>query len=126
MKYTVSGNQLITHVELGEDVQFPVLVDPNIVAVGYGGNAGWPRWNEFQSCDCFDFLNTYAGFGLGTKDEETEIPGGVSSSQYGEWYINPDGGSVVKLTRVDIQGAQHVPWTSNASSSFGAWIYQGG
>ena len=56
--YTVSGNTLSTHVNLNGDVDFPVLVDPDIN--GYYGEASsasvWSGWQSYSTCGgCFGF-----------------------------------------------------------------------
>ena len=95
--YTLKGNLLTTHVATGQGVQYPVLVDPEIV-VGYGGagSGNWASWATYSTCGCYTF-GTFNN--VGRFVQPGSIPSGES---YGEWYVNP--GKGVLVTRVDIQG----------------------
>ena len=127
--YSVSGNQLITHVKLGEDVQFPVLVDPNIVAAGL---RSWERLGRMarsgDPCGCFFSRMSPAILDLEHRNE-AEISGGRVPPRSTRSGISiPIMGAYVKLTRVDVQNVETTsPWTRNHRARvFKAWIYQGG
>lgn len=111
--YSVDGDVLSTHVELGESVAFPVMVDPLIdedLGETYGdygqsgGGGSWNGWEFYSSCGgCYTYtedseqLETYAT--IAPEDD------------YGEWYIyapraGTEHGSA--LTKVWLDFAYHV------------------
>jgi RHS repeat-associated protein len=105
--YAVSGDVLDTHVDLGESVAYPVMVDPLIVGFyGEYENANvWSGWHHAENgCGCFGFPE-YAGLlQAGTN------PTSYGYGYYGEWYINALGDGdpgEAGIARVDILGMTH-------------------
>jgi RHS repeat-associated protein len=109
--YTVSGDQLTMHENLGEDIQFPVLVDPLFIGE-YGTYAGGNDWNGWESnsthepnCgtgNCFTFYDepTYLEWGAGP---------GTPVYAEGAWGIKAPGygAGASGITRVDLVGVDH-------------------
>jgi RHS repeat-associated protein len=100
VSYSVSGDTLVTQVNLSGAVDFPVLVDP--VALGYYGEYNgahvWPGWQVRTSGP---------NWGAPEYGELIQIgsnPGQPVSAD-GEWYVNAPGEA--SITRVDIQGLTH-------------------
>ena len=106
--YSISGDVLTTHVELGGDVALPVLVDPELyIFYGYygetNGSGSWAGWHDavtsnFELFENADLL-------------EVSAPHGSPFDSYGELYAyapGPEGktGSA-GITRVDLTGVRH-------------------
>ena len=107
--YTVSGDELITHVDLSGDVDFPVLVDPVVIAQygEAGGDNQWQNWTTYSTCGgCFGFP-AYAN--LLQAGAEYTVPAG----NYGEWYTGVASSSAARITRVDVTGLTHQPETES-------------
>jgi RHS repeat-associated protein len=107
VSYTVRGTTLTTHVDLGGNVDFPVLVDPLFIG-NYGasnGSGSWSGWTRnFPACGCFSF---YAE----PHFLMTGVNPGAPFGEYGEWYAAAPGphglpGSA-GITRVDLTGVGH-------------------
>ena len=100
--YTVSGHTLTTHVSLNSNVDFPVLVDPEVFGyygLANGGN-GWANWHNWQACGCFGF-----------EEEPTRIAVvaqnlGPSQGAFADWYTG-SGNTQAQIMRVDVGGAYH-------------------
>jgi YD repeat-containing protein len=104
--YSLSGDVLTTSVDLQGNVDFPVLVDPKIVVAHYGEEGkGWQgrenrgSWHAAENCSCIGF-GPFRGTGEGLW---RTVPPPFENS-FGQWFLNPDGGSEVKITRVDVSG----------------------
>jgi RHS repeat-associated protein len=104
--YSISGDVLMTHVDLSGNVDFPVLLDPAIYPTYYGENDGagsWAGWKSYLS----------SGYGLAESASELEVYAneGESYGSYGELYIYPPGplglpGSA-GITRVNLYTVGH-------------------
>jgi RHS repeat-associated protein len=106
--YSVSGNVLTTHVDSNGDVDFPVLVDPEVYVVNgsYGsvnGSGTWAGWHDALTSN-FEFY------------EEPDLleaisPHGGAYGSYGEIYIDAPGpqgkAGSAGITRVDLTGVSH-------------------
>jgi YD repeat-containing protein len=119
--YSVTGNTLTTHVDLSGSVDFPVLVDPEVIGY-YGSGYGWQHWATAQGggCTCFHFRE--ASYELAIESNEHL---GQPQGPYGEWYTG-NGGGIVTLTRVDLTGANHSTIYNVNQSYFEAGIYESG
>jgi RHS repeat-associated protein len=109
VSYTVSGDRLITHVDLAGSVAFPVLVDPAYTdSEGYGnyGAGTWGGWVTAADCsECYGWnesageLGVVIGVGDWTVDDR------------GEWWFSAPGGLASEggagIVRVDIDGLSH-------------------
>src|SRR5579875_249856 len=105
VSYSVSGDRLVTHVSLAGNVQFPVLLDPEII--GWYGEAGgddaWQNWQTYSTCGgCF-------GFPEYPNLIQTGAEVGWPEGQYGEWYIGVPVSLWARVTRVDVTGLTHQP-----------------
>jgi streptogramin lyase len=133
VSYTIAGDTLTTHVSLTGNVDFPVLVDPEVSVVdGYYGEAGgdnqWQNWHTASNC---------GGFGFPAYDNLIQT--GTNPNQpvncYGEWFIGVTTASTVRITRVDVSNVTHSPanqsslqigiWDSNGSEIWSANGYAG-
>ena len=108
--YSIAGNVLTTHVDLGGSVDFPVLVDPAIWYGYYGTRNGasvWSGWTTATNAPSyFSFPAYYNLIQAGTNP-------GAPVGSYGQWNIRapgPEGkpGSA-GITRVDLTGVTHNP-----------------
>jgi len=128
--YTVSGDTLVTHIDLSGNVDFPVLVDPEILG-NYGTTFGvpsWPGWGEHTNdpgkanpttgeCELppgFCFKKEPSLIQVGTNP-------GAPVNAYAEWYTGVAASNAARITRVDIRGAIHEPANQ---SSFQAGIVE--
>jgi RHS repeat-associated protein len=105
--YTISGDVLTTRVNLSGRVDFPVLLDPNLIFEGYygstNGSGSWAGWQHSLTAG-FELLEE-PGF------LEVRAPGGQPDGSVGELYIYPPGphgkpGSA-GITRVDVSDMDH-------------------
>jgi RHS repeat-associated protein len=121
VSYSVSGDTLMTHVDLGGSIVFPVLVDPliGIVVGSYGianGADNWTGWSSTDSCGgCFSLYG-------GTTYRVALVNPGAAKGAYGQWYIYaPGAGSEggAGITRVDLTGVRH---SGNYETTFEATI----
>jgi RHS repeat-associated protein len=108
--YTISGDVLTTHVDLGEDAEFPVLVDPELLgpifAGSYGvanGSGSWAGW-QHRLTGNFELYEEASGLAVLS-------PHGAGHLAEGELYIYPPGphglpGSA-GITRVDLSNLVH-------------------
>ena len=120
--YSVSGDTLTTHVNLSGNVDFPLLVDPEVIGYYDSNGYGWPYWNTYESgCSCFRLENRSSQLAI-----ETTEPLQGPQGQFGEWYINPGDNNWAKITRVDVTGANHVSDYYNDQTDFEAGIYLNG
>jgi YD repeat-containing protein len=118
--YSISGDVLTTHVDLSGNVDFPVLVDPEVyVLYGYYGNiegsGTWDGWHDVLTSN-FEFY------------EEPDVleaisPHGGAYESYGELYIDAPGpqgkpGSA-GITRVDLTGFGHSSGESAVQGEIG-------
>jgi YD repeat-containing protein len=116
VSYSVDGDTLTTHVDLGGNVDFPVLVDPEIIA-DYGeadGVPGWPNWYEYttdrgncSNAPGFCFMPYTNLIQVGTNPN-------APLNSYGEWYTGVASSSSAGITRVDVSNVIHEP--ANQSS----------
>ena len=106
--YRVEGDRLMTHVSLAGDIDFPVMVDPEVI--GWYGEAGndnaWQNWLKYNECG-FGPLEYYNLIQTGTN------PGGAVGC-YGEWYTGVSNSNSAGITRVDVTNVIHQP--ANQSS----------
>jgi len=129
--YSVSGNTLITHVDLSGNVDFPVLVDP--LLTGYYGELNnaevWTGWQSYSNCGCFSLINELGELRI-------EVGAGQPVGDYGEWYIYAPGAGQpggAGITRVDLRGVEHAaPNESEFQSEIGfsngnnpVWTFNG-
>jgi RHS repeat-associated protein len=90
VSYSVSGETLTTHVDLGGSVAFPVLVDPVVEPITgyYGvdeGADGWARWTSGDNCGgCMPFE-------IGQEFLKTSAPSGTPAGATGQWYVYAPG-----------------------------------
>jgi RHS repeat-associated protein len=107
--YSVSGDVLTTHVDLSGNVDFPVLVDPNLVlefAAYYGTTNGSGQWAGWQ-------YSLASGFELIVEPSLLEVraPSGEPYGSVGELDIFPPGPhgktNSAGITRVDISDMDH-------------------
>ncbi len=124
VSYTVSGDVLTTHVNLEGNVDFPVLLDPSLVVVGHYGEEGKGWQNEFantwhisENCACFAW-GPFRGSGEGLWRSKSP-PWGES---WGDWWVNPDEGAFVHITRVDVSGLTNTV----SENTLEAGIYEAG
>jgi YD repeat-containing protein len=101
--YAVKNATLTLHVALGDDVDYPVMVDPEVI--GYYGEAGgdnqWQHWYSYSTCGgCFGFPAYDNLLQLGA---EYTVPSG----NWGEWYTGVASSSSARITRVDVTGVTH-------------------
>ncbi len=106
VSYSVSGNVLSTHVDLGGSVAYPVMVDPTVFG-GYGqyGAGHWNGWKYYSNCGC---INEEEQEGLILAWTEP----GPANGDYGEWYVDAPGAGKAggaKITRVWIDEMTHQP-----------------
>ncbi len=102
---------------IGQEVQFPVQVDP--VVVGYYGQASggsWPHWGFYQSCGCVS--GGGSGYGL-------SISTGSTTEGFGDWHVE-SGNSEALITRVDLSGASHTSAAGGLYTYFDAGTYPSG
>jgi RHS repeat-associated protein len=117
--YTVSGDTLMTHVDLEGSVDFPVFIDPT-VAGAYGsidGAGNWNPWLSYSNCGCFQFPASPDQLFVGQNPE-------LAVGDYGEWYVDAPNQRLaggVGITRVDVTGLGH--YTANEQSSLQAGIF---
>ena len=114
--YTVSGHTLTAHVNLSTNVDFPVMVDPEVLGY-YGEGVGvpsWPNWDQYTNYggNCsnapgFCFMPYPNLIQVGTNP-------GAPINAYGEWYTGVASSNAASITRVDLTGAIHEP--ANQSS----------
>ena len=104
VSYSVDGDVLTTHVDLSGNVEFPVLVDPEVI--GWYGEAGgdnaWQNWYKYTNCGGFGFPEYYNLIQTGTNPNQ---PVGC----YGEWYTGVASSSPASITRVDVSNVTHQP-----------------
>lgn len=123
VSYSVSGDVLATHVDLGGSVDFPVMVDPVIEGITAGsfgsyGAGTWPGWSFHQTaCDCFGYTKSSSLLKVGEEGEFT-------NNEYGEWVIwapgaGEEGGA--SITRVDVDGLAH---QAAAQSYMNLWLVE--
>jgi hypothetical protein len=104
VRYSISGDVLEAHVELSEGVQFPVLVDPEVIATdGEGGDGGWSYWEAWESCGgCFEFP-------INSSLVQVNGPLGPIGGNEANWEINVSSKPWVRITRVDVANLTHQP-----------------
>jgi YD repeat-containing protein len=105
VEYSVDGDVLTVHVDLSGSVDFPVMVDPEVI--GWYGEAGgddaWQNWYTYSSCGgCFGFPE-YSNLILAGAEV------GWPAGNYGEWYTGVASSSSARITRVDVTGGTHQP-----------------
>src|SRR5665213_585571 len=109
VSYTVSGDKLITHVDLSGSVAFPVLVDPAYTdSEGYGnyGAGTWGGWATGSDCsECYYRAESAGELGVAIG------PGDWTVNDRGEWWISAPGGLASEggagIVRVDLDGLTH-------------------
>jgi len=117
--YTVSGDTLMTHVDLEGSVDFPVLIDPTMVGA-YGalnGAGNWNPWISYSNCGCFQFPAAADQLFVGQNPE-------LAVGDYGEWAVDAPNQRLaggVGVTRVDVTGLGH--YLANEQSSLQAGIF---
>ncbi len=119
VSYSISGSTLMTHVNLGGSVAFPVEVDP-IVEVLYGGFPGatgvWQGWTFESNCGCF------SQWGNSTLRGTGSAAGSYPAGDFGQWYVYAPGAGQeggASIARVDIRGVAHY---QNGESALVAFI----
>ena len=116
VSYSASGNVLTTHVDLSGNIDFPALVDPEVI--GYygeaGGNNGWQYWGEESNCGgCFGFIKASNLIQAGAEV-------GWPEGDWGQVYIGTPTSGLAKVTRVDVTGLQHNA-ENQSSLNIGIW-----
>ena len=109
VEYSANGDVLTTHVNLSGSVDFPVMVDPEVIG-WYGEAAGdnaWQNWYKYTNCSGFGFPEYSNLIQTGTNPN---WPVGC----YGEWYTGVPSSSSAGITRVDVSNVTHQP--ANQSS----------
>jgi YD repeat-containing protein len=103
VSYSISGDVLMTHVNLQGHIDFPVLLDP-IIYGWYGeanNNEKWEGWHNYSTCGgCFGFIESPYLIQAGA---EYNWPAG----NYGEWFIGLPQSSTASITRVNAYGVKH-------------------
>jgi hypothetical protein len=105
VSYSVKGNVLETHVVLSEEVEYPVLVDPEIVIASSGEADGgsWSYWNSYGTCSgCYEFLQ-YANL------LQVNAPLGPVGGNFGKWSVELGSKPWVGITRAEVSNVTHQP-----------------
>jgi hypothetical protein len=103
VSYSVSGNTLITHVDLSGSVDFPAMVDP-LITQEYGGSSGfWAGWNQAGTTGAF-FEGGERNAGVLAGLEPNYGNGAwAAQSIYAPGWSTEEG----SITRVDVRGLLH-------------------
>jgi hypothetical protein len=105
VSYGVNGNILTVQVDLSNNVDFPVMVDPEIIG-WYGeanGDNAWQNWYTYSTCGgCF-------GFPEYPNLIQTGAEVGWPQGNWGEWYTGVASSNAARITRVDVTNITHQP-----------------
>lgn len=101
VSYSVSGDILQTRVQLGEETEYPVLVDPAVIAAGSGeaGGGAWNYWEPYTNCGCGEMSAS------GGLLRVTAAAGAAEGNV--DWYT--EGRPWAGITRVDVSNMTHQP-----------------
>jgi YD repeat-containing protein len=101
--YSVNGDTLTTRVNLSGNVDFPAMVDPEVI--GWYGEANsdneWRNWHNYSECG-------YGPLELSSLIQTGTNPGG-SVGCLGEWYTGVPSSNSAGITRVDVSNVIHQP-----------------
>ncbi len=128
VSFAVSGNTLVTHVDLEGNVDFPVMVNPLITQEYGGGGKFWAGWYQTGT------TGAYFEGGSGNEGILAGLDENYGGGAWAAWELAAPGApNEGSITRVDVRGLEHnygaatylQSGIEGGQASFPAWTFNG-